>query len=696
MKRLGFTAITLVLAVLIQPLHSYEQNKGFMTGLTGGYLMPSGFYTDFFDPGAGFGATILYYPGWYGFFLESNANFASFAIKDCPNSTMSQYTLVAGPGYSITLSRWFEPFLSIQFGASHMRLNLDQSGLAESSTKPVGIATAGFMISPMEFISLRLGVSYGMSTLSNEMLYTTQFAGSAMMRMNVFMARNILERKESMVHLSNIRLKTIFGAQFMNYESAGIGVATITNNSGETLTDVRVETAINEIASGPTKSETIKSLAPGKSVEVDIPLSVSREILTLNETRDIPVKLRTYYTCIKGVYSYIETKSTTVHSRNALTWNNISHIGSFITPREDAASSFSRNAISLYKQKINPGFNKKLQESLIIFNALGAAGISYATDPNIGYGKRDVDMIDYVMFPGETLRKKAGDCDDLTVLYASLLEAVGIKTAVITTPGHIFMMFDTEVPQNSHTDITDDRSLFYFMNGTAWIPVEVTMMGKSFLAAWREGARSVEKHREKLGELDTLETARAWAKFPPADIGSGSAQFPAKEKIDILYTLDMDELKTRGYDEPSRKYLVDLGGGVNEYNALNSLGILNAKHGKLDEAFNYLKKAIDKYPDKSPAFANLGNVYMLKKNFNGALPMFEKAVSLSPDNHKYRINLARACFEAGKRFKAKEEYREALKANPGYARRYAYLDSDPNYRANDPEERVLLNMWEVN
>jgi hypothetical protein len=686
--------ITVLISAFAFPLYSFEHNKGFITGLTGTYLAPTGFYTDYFNPGAGFGAALLYYPGMYGFFLEGNANFASFAIKGCPNSTMSQYTLTAGPGLSLGLAWWFEPFVSLQFGANHMRLDLDRSGLTETSTKPLGIATAGLMVSPFEYISVRMGASYGVSTLSGERFYTSHYSVSAMMRTTVFTARNILERKESLLHLVNIRLKPVFGARYAGYGSSGIGVATIKNNSGETVTDVRIETAINEIASGPTKSVTVKSLAPGNSTEVDLPLEISREILSINETRDLPVKMRTYYTCSKGVFSYIETGAVKVYSRNALTWNNLAHIGSFITPREDTAISFSRNAISLYKQKMLPGYNRKLQESLIIFNALGAAGISYASDPNYGFTKRDGDSIDYVMFPGETLQKKAGDCDDLTVLYASLLEAVGVRTAVIATPGHIFMMFDTEVPQNSYADITEDRSLLYFMNGTSWIPVEVTMTGKTFLAAWREGAKSVEKHRLKAGEMEILETAGAWAKYPPADIESKSVPIQSMDRIETFFNLDMEELKAREFDGPSRKHLADLGNVAREYTALNSLGILSAKHGKLDDAFSWLKKAMDKYPGKSPAYINLGNVYMLKREYDGALPLYEKAVTLDPGNHRYRISLARACFESGKRVKARDEYRAALRADPGYARRYAYLDGAPDARAADPGERAEYNMWE--
>ncbi len=688
-------AVIIVTAALISPLNANNLNSGFIAGFTGGYLSPAGFYSNTFNPGMGFGATLLYYPGWGSFFLEGNASFAYFSIQASPNSTMSQYNITAGPGFTFSLTRWFEPFISLQGGASYVRVDFEQSGLTSSSTKPLGIATAGVMISPFEYISLRLAASYGVSELSDKMLYTAQFSGSAMMRLNVFTGRNILDRNESFLRLSKISLKPIFGARYMSYGVDGIGVVTVTNASKETLRDVRVDTAINEINSGPTKSQSVKTLAPGQSVELDLPIMIDRAILKMADSRELPVKLRAYYTVAKGTFSYIETKNATVHSRNTITWDNTAHIGNFITPYEDIAFGFARNALSLFKQKMLPGFNKKVQEALILFDTLGAAGISYAADPNTGFEKLGAESLDYVMFARETLHKKAGDCDDLTVLYSTMLESIGIKTAVITTPGHIFLMFDTEVPDNSYTDITSDPSLIHAMNGTAWVPIEVTMVGKSFIEAWKEGARSVNRYKGIKGSFETLEVKTAWAKFPPADIGSGrSVPVPDREKTNLLYALDMDQLKTTGFEEQARKLQIELDSDQNNYQALISLGVLNAKFGKIEEAFSFLKKAANKFPNRPPAYVNIGNIYMLKKNYELASQMFEKASSLNPDNHKYRINLARAYYEVGKRYKAKVEYREALKANPGYARRYDYLDSDPGVRAADPEERAGYNMWE--
>lgn len=682
-------------ATMPHALHAADPLENTVVGLYGGYLLPTGFYSDIFNPGYGFGISAMQNTKWRYVFIDAGASFASLPLKDSPNSSMQLYAVSAGPGLMYPFTRWMKPFVSMQAGAVYMRFNFDYSGYSASTWKPVGAVTAGMIVSPFEYVSIRVGASYWVSQLSEQNLYVAQFTGSAIMHLSVFAARNIVDVKESLVRLQDIRLKPVWGARYALYENEGIGTVKITNYCTEILRDIRVETTIDEITSGPTKSETIRILEPGKSVEIELPVAISREILHLSGSREIPVTMRTYYTCAKGVFSYIEKKSVTVHAKNYLTWDNTAHIGSFITPQDEAVSTFVRKTISQYKQRMLPGFNKKLQEAMIIFDSLGAAGIAYATDPNAGYGKVDASSIDFVMFPRETLQKKAGDCDDLTVLYCALCENLGIKTALVTVPGHIFMMFDTEVPANSSTDITADNSLIYNFNGTVWIPVEVTMAGKSFMAAWQEGAKNMKKYAASTGKFAILETAVAWNRFPPADIGSGgSVAVPSQQKTDILYALDMDELRAKNFEEPVRALKEQLG-GPNEYSALNSLGILYGKHGMVDEAMVYLKKAVDSYPDKAPAYVNLGNIYMMKKEFTKALPLYEKAVALNPANDKYRVSLARALFEIGKPYKAKEEYQLAVKNNPGYARRYAYLESDPKVKSADPDERAGYNMWIV-
>ena len=79
--------------------------------------------------------------------------------------------------------------------------------------------------------------------------------------------------------------------------------------------------------------------------------------------------------------------------------------------------------------------------ALGIFEALRLYGMNYVRDPGSAYDLLSVDSmaVDYLQFPYQTLQYKAGDCDDLSILYCTLLEAVGIETAFVTVPGHIYM-----------------------------------------------------------------------------------------------------------------------------------------------------------------------------------------------------------------------------------------------------------------
>jgi hypothetical protein len=128
--------------------------------------------------------------------------------------------------------------------------------------------------------------------------------------------------------------------------------------------------------------------------------------------------------------------------------------------------------------------------AMLIFDALITSGIRYVPDPNNPY--YDINShqaIDNLKYPRETLLQSAGDCDDLSVLYCSLLEALGIKTKLIDVPKHLFMMFDTEIPEEQGYKIHSDKLMYAVIDKTIWIPVEVTKLDAGFMEAWQAAAR---------------------------------------------------------------------------------------------------------------------------------------------------------------------------------------------------------------
>ena len=62
--------------------------------------------------------------------------------------------------------------------------------------------------------------------------------------------------------------------------------------------------------------------------------------------------------------------------------------------------------------------------------------MNYTPNPKTPYEQvsKQKDVIDFLQFPRETFQYKAGDCSDLSILYGSLFQAVGIDAAFITIP----------------------------------------------------------------------------------------------------------------------------------------------------------------------------------------------------------------------------------------------------------------------
>ncbi len=674
---------------------SFTMPEGFVFGVKGGYSGLTGFYGDMFSSGISFGLVGDYYTSMKYLLWEVDFNYGSFDMKASPDSSLSDLSLSVGPLFVANISRYFQPFAGILGGGSYMTLNLDTLGSKETTFKPVGAVKAGFYTNPIRGIPLRFEGIYRVNQLSGELYQNYQFGLSAMVRGDIFDGPSQLGRKESLVQVSNVKLNPIFGARYGSYKEGNIGTVTVENVGRNTLYNIKVNTDIAEITKSSTSTKTVRELKPGKKVTLAIPVAITKEILDIQEERDLAIRFSVIYKTKRGIFSYVEHDTILVHSKNSITWDDTAHLGSFITPREEVISDFARESVSALKRMESRGIPKKLQQAIYLFDVLGAAGISYVTDPNTGFAASHSKRraVDYVMFARETLKKKAGDCDDLTVLYSSLLESVGISTAVVTIPGHVFMMFDTEIPANSYKDITDKKELIYVMNGTAWIPVEATMIGKTFYDAWKDGAGKVTRYKGQRS-FEVVETSDAWNKFPPADIGNASSlDLPDRDKINRLYAYDRDAFKSMSYEGALERLLAMVKRNNRDYKALNKIGIVYGKYMELKKAEEYFKKSVAANRGYAPAYTNLGNIYLLNKDFGKAINYYSKAVDLKPNVHKYRINLARAYYENGGKFKAKSQYEIAVRKFPGYKKRYGYLGNDSTVRAADPQERLENNLW---
>ena len=181
-----------------------------------------------------------------------------------------------------------------------------------------------------------------------------------------------------------------------------------------------------------------------------------------------------------------------VHSRNA--WNGeMDRLSLFVTPDDEQILNLSRKIIS-EKQLDNSSELNNFNKARILFDELKARGIHYHSDPNIIFYKDD-----RVQYASETLELNNGDCDDLVVLYSSLLESLGINTAFVEVRdpqkdiAHLYLLFDSGLLPNMGHLISSNEKRYIVRKKlneqqSIWIPVETTLIERGFDEAWQAGA----------------------------------------------------------------------------------------------------------------------------------------------------------------------------------------------------------------
>ncbi len=128
-------------------------------------------------------------------------------------------------------------------------------------------------------------------------------------------------------------------------------------------------------------------------------------------------------------------------------------------------------------------------KSKILFNHL-VKNLVYTSAPRAAQ--------DYVQFPHETVKLKGGNCDDLSVCYSSLLESVGIQTALVDYKpdkgiGHVTVLVNTQLSPAQAKLITQNDSKYLIRKNEMgideiWVPVETTSL-TNFNTAWDLGAQ---------------------------------------------------------------------------------------------------------------------------------------------------------------------------------------------------------------
>jgi tetratricopeptide (TPR) repeat protein len=270
------------------------------------------------------------------------------------------------------------------------------------------------------------------------------------------------------------------------------------------------------------------------------------------------------------------------------------------------------------------------------------------------------------------LRLRSGDCDDLSVLLAAAFENLGIESALVEVPGHLFTMFRTGLKQADRGLISLQEELLVIRDGEIWIPVEATLIATSFSEAWAEGARRY-RAAEALKQVQVVSLRKAWERFPPATLAPAgfSVEPPSGEHVRRLIQREHAVLLARRLEREVMPYRQALAANPKDAEARLQIGTIYARNGIDDVALKEFDTILAQDPRHASAHNNRGNLYFARGDYERALESYRTAENSDPADGGIRMNSALAYYRLGKLVEARTKFTEATELRADLAAQYS-------------------------
>lgn len=472
--------------------------------------------------------------------------------------------------------------------------------------------------------------------------------------------------------IEDLRIERMFVSAHKQYATERIGQVKVKNDTVDDYKKLRVSFFIKEYMDFPVTRE-IPEIKAKSTLEVPLHATFSNKVLTIDEdTRVLAVVSLGTADSREGTQEI--TQAVTLYGKNAILWANGEMVGSFVTPRDDTLRDFVREATNRYAPPAQGALNRQLALAATVYNVLSAHGLRYQADPNTPYSRVSADQVDYVQFPRETLRLKSGDCDDLSVLLAAAYENLGIETALIDVPGHLFLMFRTGLKEADRGLISLQEDLLVVRDGEIWIPLEATLIATSFTEAWAEGARKYREADAKK-QLKVLSLRQAWEKYPPVTLAPTAfkVEVPSGERATRLTEREQRLLVARRLEREVQPYRLLLAANPKDDEARLQIGMIYGRNGAADVALREFEAILEHNPRHSAALNNRGNLYYFRGDYERALEAYRIAEELEPGDGGIRVNAALANYRLGKLPEARAKYREATQLRKEIGDQYRAL-----------------------
>jgi tetratricopeptide (TPR) repeat protein len=495
------------------------------------------------------------------------------------------------------------------------------------------------------------------------------------------------------LRIDNATLPPLFSAMQSYYVKNPIGSVTITNTEKHAVTDLEISFFQKEFMDSATVAAAIAELAGGQTIEVPLYASFNQSVFTTQGITPLTGEIVTTYKSRGRAAEQRQPVTYDLYDKTAVTWDDDRKVGAFITPADSALRNYTSFIRQTLKDQTSARFNQPLQLAMQVYNGLRELGMIYQVDPNSPFTQvqENTMLVDSISLPRDTLSRITGDCDDLTVLFCSLLETAGVETGFITVPGHIYLAVNTTEATRNYRNVHPNRALTLNVDGELWVPVEVTMVGSNgFLDAWIRGAELWNSYEQQPDQRGFYRTEEAQRVFRPVGLRETDLglQYGEPREIASGFSRDLDriaDIVVESYREEAR--------ARNHPRAYSALGMAYVRFERYTDAEWAFNRALQLDPAYASALVNLGNVRYLREDYRGALSLFENARDLlqaadradSQVSQIILLNISQTHHAMENYDQAQEYFAQAEEIDPATVREYAFLGriGAGNERASD-------------
>jgi hypothetical protein len=649
---------------------------------------------DLFGPGGGFDLyaelklppfPILFFQAGFGYYISATDG----------DATLSTLPFGAGIGFNWEITKGLNLGAFGRFGYFYSFLN-DKSG--EGGGNPFVSAGAYFYFKPIPAFSIGIESAFRS--------YTRFYSDITISIGASYNFKPFSRRKEAIIiiekgvglEIYDIDLDSIFPVFYGYYDDHPIGVAVLHNWEKSTIKDIRLTIFQEQYMTDPKVCDVPEELEPGEKIQIDLLGLFNDSILEVTEGTKVSLKITLEYTLQGKSYKRELIETLSMYDRNALSWDDDRKASVFVTAKDPTVLKFSKYVANLIEGEVSSEVNENLLKGMAMYEALRIYGLKYVIDPSTPYKdfSEDTQAVDFLQFPKQTLEYKAGDCDDLSVLYCALMESIGVETAFVTVPGHIFVAFSLNLtPAEAKKFFSKPDDLIY-MDNKMWVPVELTLLNEGFLKAWQSGASQWREHTSKM-QASFYAMHDSWEIYKPVGFSEDAEPIVLPDSIRVLNVFNEElELFVNREIIPQVAILEEAIKNSNEDpKYINSLGVLYVRYGFTEKAMAEFNKILAQ-EEYTPALINMGNIYYLKEDYINALIFYERAYNVAPDNSTVLLCMARVNHSM-EDYETTEEYYDRLQGtDPDLASRFAYLEleGEESFRAADISGVKGVVIWE--